>query len=323
MNPTIVIAFGENGDTIVEEQVLKQINASVIYTKTIKTPEALEIAKTADAIAVSIEPYTSEIINSLKNCKIICRFGTGLDNIDLEAAARAGIWVTNVPDAYVEEVSTHAVALLLACNRRLIEFNRSTHQGHWENQSQKISRLRGQTLGLLGFGLIAKSAAAKAQGLGLNVFAHDPYVEASVFMALNVRQVGFEDLLQSSDYLSLHVPATNGTRGIINSTSLRLMKPGAYLINTARGVLIDEDALLAAVQNGQIQGAALDVRVLEPPPEDDPLKKEERIILTPHLAWCSLEAAYDLRIRASMEIVRVLKGEKPLNPANQPDLHNR
>ncbi len=323
MTPTIMIAFPEYGDTLVEEQVLQQTNARVIYTKTIKTPEAREIAKIADAIAVSVEPYTPEVISLLGNCKIISRFGTGLDNIDLDAAARAGIWVTNVPDAYVEEVSTHAIALLMACNRRLIEFNRSTHQGGWENQGQQIPRLRGQTLGLLGFGLIARSTSAKAQGLGLNVIAHDPYVEASVFTARNVRQVSFEELLQGSDYLSLHVPATDDTRKIINSDRLKMMKPGAYLINTARGALIDENALLAAVQNGQIRGAALDVRAVEPTPEDDLLMKEERILLTPHLAWCSVEGAYDLRVRASMEIVRVLRGEKPLNPANHPDLQNR
>ncbi len=314
-----MIAFGEYSDCSIEEEILvRELDAKVAYTKTVMTPEAREIARKADAIAFTTEKYTPELLVTLENCKILSRFGTGLDNINLQAAADNGIWVSNVPDAFVEEVSTHAIALLLACNRHLIPLVTSSRQGRWENIGRKIFRLKGQTLGLLGFGLIARATAQKAKALGLNVIAYDPYINAEVFNVHGVTQATLEELLSTSDYVSLHLPATESSIKIINTVSLSKMKPSAYLINTSRGALIDEAALLYAVQSGTILGAALDVRSTEPQSPDDPLARDEHIIITPHLAWCSIDAGHDLRLRATMEIVRVLKGMPPQNPANKP-----
>jgi len=208
------------------------------------TPEAKEIAKKADAIAFSTEPIPREAIETFSSCKILSRYGTGLDNIDIQAATDHGIWVKNVPDAFVEEVSTHAISLLLALNRHLFPLVEYSRQSRWENKGRKISRLRGQTLGLLGLGFIVRETAQKAKGIGLEVIAYDPYTNAEVFSELGVEQVDFEEMLKRSDYISLHAPATGETQQIINVNSIKLMKPTAYLINTSRGALIDEDALL-------------------------------------------------------------------------------
>jgi len=208
------------------------------------TPEAKEIAKKADAIAFSTEPIPREAIETFSSCKNLSRYGTGLDNIDIQAATDHGIWVKNVPDAFVEEVSTHAISLLLALNRHLFPLVEYSRQSRWENKGRKISRLRGQTLGLLGLGFIVRETAQKAKGIGLEVIAYDPYTNAEVFSELGVEQVDFEEMLKRSDYISLHAPATGETQQIINVNSIKLMKPTAYLINTSRGALIDEDALL-------------------------------------------------------------------------------
>ncbi len=194
----------------------------------------------------------------------------------------------------------------------------AARQGRWENTDRDIARLSGQTLGLVGFGKIARSTAQKARGIGLNVIAYDPFVADDFFASLGVKPASLEEVLRKSDYVSLHVPASDTTRAMINAENLAWMKPTAYLINTSRGALIDEAALLAAVRSRQISGAALDVRAVEPPAPDDPLLKEENILVTPHMAWCSLEAGRQLRERACMEIVRVLRGERPENPANSP-----
>ena len=318
MRPLVMIAFNEFGDTTVEEEILKKVGAKIEFTKSILTAEAQEIAKKADAIAFTTEPIPREAIETFSSCKILSRYGTGLDNVDIQAATDHGIWVTNVPDAFVEEVSTHAISLLLALNRHLIPLVEYSRQNRWENTGRKISRLRGQTLGLLGLGFIGKATAKKAKGIGLEVIAYDPYTDGEAFSELGVEQVDFEEMLKRSDYISLHTPATDETQQIINTQSIKLMKPTAYLINTSRGTLIDEDALLQAVQSGMISGAALDVRANEPPEPNDLLMKEERIIITPHLGWCSLEAGNNLRERASQAIVDVLQGQRPANPANDP-----
>ena len=319
MKPLVLVAFSEYGDKTVENEILtRELDAQIVYARSIMEPEARELAKRADAIACTVENYSAGLLATLENCKILSRFGTGLDNIDLDAAAEHGIWVTNVPDAFVEEVSTHTIALILTCNRHLFSLMSASRQGHWDKTNLNISRLSSQTLGLIGFGRIARLTAQKARGMGLNVVAYDAYVEEGVFTAHAVKSVSLEQLLRNSDYVSLHVPATATTRCMINAGNLAWMKPSAYLINTSRGALIDEDALLAAVRSNQIAGAALDVRSIEPPSMDDPLLREEHILVTPHMAWCSLEASRQLRERACMEIVRVLRGEKPENPANSP-----
>ncbi len=315
--PTVVVAYDEFSDTQVEEQILKGIEAHVIHSRNLSTPEALETAKEADALMVTIQQVNADILTSLHHCKIISRVGTGLDAIDIPAATQRGIWVTNVPDYSVDEVSTHAFALLLAHARRIPDLVESTRRGSWDKMFVRpIQRLRGQTLGLLGFGRIGQAVAHKARGFGLEIVVYDPYVEAQKLEATGVKAVDLNTLLRTSDYISLHAPLTDANQHIINEQALRQMKPTAFLINTARGALIDEDALLKALRNQQIAGAALDVFATEPPPPDHPLLHEERAMITPHIAWYSEAANHDVRVRGAEEVVRVLRGERPLYPAN-------
>lgn len=317
---TVVIAHGTFPDNRLEEEALASINAAVIATGNLGTAQAREIARNADALMVTIQEVDADLIRSLGNCKIIARVGAGLDAIDIPAATECGIWVTNVADYSIDEVSTHAIALLLNHARRLPRMFASVRAGAWYD-AEKIEpapRLKGQTLGIIGLGRIGRTAAAKARGLGLQVIAYDPYVALDRDVESMVELVDLDALFSRSDFISLHTPLTETSRHIINADSLNLMKPTAYLINTARGELIDEAALLDAVKAGSIAGAALDVLTVEPPPPDFPLLHEERILITPHGAWYSEASKLDVRQKAIEDVIRVLAGQKPLSPVNQP-----
>jgi D-3-phosphoglycerate dehydrogenase len=318
MRPKVVIAYSGFGDLAVETPILRQIDAEIIHTGNLTSPEALEAVKEADALMVTLERVTADIIASMKHCRVISRAGTGLDSIDIPAATARGIWVAYVPDYSIDEVSTHAIALLLAQARGLAPLLQSTRAGQWDGRNGgTIYRLKGQTLGIIGFGRIGQATAEKGKGLGLQVIVADPYADPAAVARLGVRLVDLPTLARESDYISVHAPLGESTRHLINAELLAQMKPTAYLINAARGPLIDEEALLAAVRNGTIAGAALDVLIAEPPPPDHPLLQEERILITPHVAWYSEEAKIDLRTRCAEEVVRVLSGERPRTPANQ------
>lgn len=315
---TVVIAYGEFPDTALEAEVLSAIQATIVHARGLETPEQLEAARLADALMVTTQRVPASLVADLAHCRIISRVGTGLDAIDIAAATERGIWVTNVPDYSVDEVSTHAITLLLAQARRLPRVLESTRRGEWDARFVRpFPRLKGQTLGVLGFGRIAQATAAKGRGLGLVVIAHDPYIAPEVMAAAGVRAVDAETLWRESDFISLHTPLTDGTRQVVNARSLAQMKPTAFLINTARGPLVDEAALLHAVRSGQIAGAALDVLTVEPPPPDHPLLHEERILITPHYAWYSESSNHDVRIRGAEEVVRAIRGERPRFPVNE------
>ena len=271
------------------------------------TPEVREAARNADALMVTTQPVPDDLIASLDRCRIISRVGTGLDAIALDAAAERGIWVTYVPDYSIDEVSTHAITLMLALARSLPPLLASSRAGKWDGRDiRTVYRLSGQVLGVVGCGRIGQAAAAKGRGLGLRVIGYDPYMEPQKLRDLGIEPVDFDTLLETSDFITLHSPLTDANRHIMNATSLAKMKPTAYLINTARGPLIDEDALVEAVRSGQIAGAGLDVLTVEPPPSDHPLLHEPRIIVTPHTAWYSEAAKVDVRVRGAEEVVRVL-----------------
>lgn len=316
--PTVVIAYNL-ADIDIEQRIIGPTGAEIIHTRRLDTPEAQDIASRADVLMVTIEKVDAGLINRMAHCKLICRIGTGLDAIDIPAATQRGIWVTNVPDYAVDEVSSHAIALLLNHARRLPTLFDLVERGQWWDAKQvgPIRRLRGQTLGLLAYGRIGQATARKAQGLGLNVIAYDPYLTEDALAADGVRKADLETMLREADYLSLHAPLTDSTREILNATTLALMKPTAYIINTARGGLINETALLEAVQSGTIAGAALDVLQKEPVAPDSPLLTERRILLTPHAAWYSEEANEDVRVKGAEDVVRVLRGERPRTPVNQ------
>ncbi len=318
MNPTVVIAYPGFGDIDIEREILSAIDARIAHVGNLDSEEAKQAARQADALMVTIQPVSAALIQSMERCRLICRVGTGLDAIDIPAATARGIWVTYAPDYSIDEVSTHAIALLLAQARGLPGYLGATRQGRWDAEAGGVLyRLSNQTLGVIGCGRIGQATAAKGRGLGLEVIVHDPYLDAAATEGLGARAVDLETLLRSADYISLHAPLTAETRHLINAQTLGLMKPTAYLVNAARGALIDEDALLTAVQTGQIAGAALDVLAVEPLAPDHPFLQEERILLTPHAGWYSEESKVDVRVQGAEEVTRVLRGERPRAPVNR------
>jgi len=281
-------------------------------------PEAiLDVAREADGLLVTYAKITSEIIGQLNQCQIIARFGIGVDNVDVPAATASGIVVTRVPDYCVDEVSDHALALLLALVRKVLYADRQTQAGHWDmRQVVPVHRLRGRTLGLVGFGKIPRALVPKAQAFGLKVMTYDPYVSHEVVTSLGVEQVDFDELLRRADYISIHAPLTPDTHQMFGTNAFRQVKPGAFLVNTARGPLVDEQALAEALDQGHLAGAALDVMSQEPPPADSPLLGRDNVILTPHIGFYSEESLVELQTKAAQEVARVLTGEPPRYPVN-------
>lgn len=294
---------------------LKRIDPELRMAKSASADDILAVARDADAILVTYAKLTAELIGQLGKCKAIGRFGMGVDNIDLPAAAKAGITVTYVPDYGVREVSDHAMAMLLAMIRKIPLSNSLVQAGRWEMPAVvPIHRVEGRTLGLLGFGHIGRALAPKAQAFGLNVIAHDPFVRPDALKAAKVEGVDLDTLLSRSDYLSVHAPLTPQTRGLFNAATFAKMKRGALLVNTARGPLVDEEALLAALKSGQLGGAALDVVTTEPLPKDSALIGHDNLILSPHTAFYSVEALEELQTKCAADVARVLSGETPVYP---------
>ncbi len=284
-----------------------------------RTPEeVLALTRDADAILNCYAPMPASVIDNLQRCRIIARYGIGVDTVDLAAATRKGIAVTNVPEYCIDEVSDHALALLLSWARKTVAADRAIHAGSWQLADvMPIHRLRGQTLGLVGLGKIALRLAAKAQPLGLRVIGSDPYVPAERVAPLNITFLSLDDVLAQSDFVSLHAPLTPETRGMLNAAAIAKMKPTALVVNTARGPLIDDTALVDALTGGRIGGAALDVTPTEPLPEDSPLRTLTNVILTPHIAYYSEESLRDLQQEAINEVVRALRGEPQKSLVNR------
>ena len=294
---------------------LKRVDPELRVAKSASAEDILAVARDADAILVTYAKLPAELLRQLRRCKAIGRFGLGVDNIDLKAAVELGITVTYVPDYCMHEVSDHAMALLLALARKIPLSNALVQAGRWEMPAVvPIHRLAGRVLGLVGFGNIPRALAPKAKAFGLRVVAHDPYVAPQALAAAGVEGVSFERLLETSDFVSIHAPLTVATRGLFNAEVLRGMKKGAFLINTARGPLLDEDALVAALDGGQIGGAALDVVAVEPLSKDSRLIGRDNVILTPHTAFYSVEALEELQTKCAADVARVLCGEKPVYP---------
>ncbi len=277
--------------------------------------DILAVAHDADAVLVTYAKLPGDLLRQLKRCKAIGRFGLGVDNIDLPAAAELGIAVNYVPDYCLREVSDHAMALLLALARKIPLSNKLVQSGRWEVPPiVPLRRLEGRVLGLVGFGNIPRALAPKAKAFGLKVITHDPFVGKDVLAAAGVDNVSFDDLLARSDFVSVHAPLLPATRGLMNVAAFAKMKKGALLINTARGPLVDETALIAALESGHLGGAALDVVTTEPLAKDSPLIGRDNVILTPHTAFYSVEALEELQTKCASDVARVLSGEKAVYP---------
>ncbi len=282
------------------------------------TPEAImRIAKDADAVLVTYAKITADMIRQMTKCRIISRFGIGVDNVDIAEATKARIVVTKVPDYCIDEVSDHTMALLLAAVRKIPFINTQVHAGTWKMPNVvPIHRLRGSVLGLVGFGRIPQLVAPKARAFGMKVIAYDPYVPKEVFAGAGVDSVDFPVLLKTSDYVSIHSPLVPETKNLFNAETFKQMKRSAYVVNTARGPIIDEAALAAALDAGEIAGAALDVMVQEPPGASSPLFGRDNVIITPHTSFYSEESLVELQTKAAEEVVAVLSGKAPRNPVN-------
>jgi D-3-phosphoglycerate dehydrogenase len=297
-------------------EVLSKIGAE-LHLAPEPTPEAiLKIAGGANALLVTYATITADMIRQMKHCRIISRFGIGVDNVDIPAATEAGIVVTKVPDYCIDEVSDHTMALLLTAVRKIPLANEQVHSGMWKMPNVvPIHRLRGSVLGLVGFGRIPQLVAPKARAFGLRVVAYDPFVPAEVFKNAGVEQVDFPQLLKVSDYVSIHSPLVPETKGLFGADAFKQMKKTAYLVNTARGPIVDEAALAQALDAGEIAGAALDVMTQEPP-VNSPVVGNKKVIITPHTSFYSEESLVELQTKAAQEVVAVLSGQAPRNPVN-------
>jgi D-3-phosphoglycerate dehydrogenase / 2-oxoglutarate reductase len=294
---------------------LARVDPELRMAKSPAADDILAVAQEADAVLVTYAKLPGDLLKGFKRCKVIGRFGLGVDNIDIPAAAALGITVTYVPDYCLREVSDHAMALLLALARKITFSNRLVQSGRWEVPPiVPLRRLEGRVLGLIGFGNIPRALVPKAKAFGLTVITADPYVSPDHLTALGVENTSLDDLLARSDFVSVHAPLLPSTRGLIGAEALATMKKGAFLINTARGPLIDEAALIAALDSGHLGGAALDVVATEPLKKGSRLLDRDNVILTPHTAFYSVEALEELQTKCASDVARVLSGEKPVYP---------
>jgi D-3-phosphoglycerate dehydrogenase / 2-oxoglutarate reductase len=300
----------------VEKQAMAGI-ADLVALKTKRPEEFLPEAADCDALLNTYAgPITADVIAKMPRCKIIARYGIGVDTIDVEAATAAGVIVTNNPTYCIEEVAEHALALLLACARKVAFYDRMVRAGRWEVPPGKpIFRLAGATLGLVGFGNIARQVAIRAAAFGMRVLFFDPFVQEGG--PAPGQKVELADLLRESDLVSLHPPLTPQTRKMMGDDAFARMKPTAFLVNCARGPIVDTDALVRALDARRIAGCALDTTDPEPLPDPHPLRGRENVILNPHVAWYSERAMQGLQAGAPAEVRRVLSGEWPVNVVNR------
>ena len=266
----------------------------------------------ADAVLNCYAPMPAEVIRGLDHCVVIARYGIGLDTIDLDEATAKGIVVTNVPDYCIDEVSDHALALILSLARGITLLDRRVRSGSWTpSDARPLHRLRGRTVGLVGFGRIARALATKLAPLGFRVVTFDPFVPDEAIREAGAEPMTLEELLRAADVVSVHAPLTADNRHLIGPAELALMKPHAILVNTSRGPLIDLDAVRTALAEGRLGGAGLDVLEVEPPSADDPLLHRSNVVITPHAAFYSEESLQELQRKAVEQVIEALAGRTP------------
>jgi len=304
--PKVVISDCDHGTVEVEKKVFEEAGFDWELLDCETEDEVIANCTGAAGILSQYAPIKARAIASLPELKVLSRYGVGVDNLDVEAASRAGVAVCNVPDYCQDDVSTHAFALLLDLVRKVTRLAVDTASGGWDfSLAGSVPRTEGKTLGLLGFGAIGRIMARKALGFNMKVLAYDPYVKST---EMDVRLVGLDELLRESDFLSVHAPLTPETEKVINAESISKMKDGAYLVNTSRGALVDEKALADALKSGKLSGAGLDVLTQEPPEKDTPLLGLDNTVITPHCSYFSNESFDELKEKAARNMVEVLTG---------------
>ena len=304
----------------IEYEELRKVNAELLTANCTSEDDIINAAQEADALLVIFARITRKVFENLPNLRVVVRYGIGYDTVDVSGATDNGVLLANIPDFCLNEVSDHAIAMVLACARQLIHLNQGAKNGQWvESQLAltKVPALYDQTLGIIGCGNIGRLSAKKAQCFGLKTIGYDPYIDEAVAKDAGITLVPLDRLLKESDYVTIHTLLNKETWHLIGENELSLMKPTSYIINTARGSVIDEAALIKALKEGTIAGAGLDVIEQEPINSDNPLISMGNVIITPHCAGSSEAAARRLRLSVAQEASRVLTGLWPKNVVNK------
>ena len=310
------------GSAKTEARIVTAAGGEFIDADPLPEEDGLRLCEEADAILVRWLRVTPALIQRFRRCKIIVRYGVGTDNVDVNAATQANIIVGHVPDYCFDDVSSHAIGLWLACVRAVAATHQKIVSGTWDvNPRETMFRTAGKTMGIVGLGNIGQATARKLAGWRMRLLATDPFIEPERASALGVQLVDLDTLCRESDYISLHVPLLPETKHLINQRTLSLMKHGAILVNTARGPIVETEALAAALNEGRLASAGLDVFEEEPLPKNSPLRKHPRVTLSDHVAWYSEESLAELRATATEEAVRVCTGGLPRSLANPEVLH--
>ena len=315
-NVTYALGAGDYG---YEMEYLSAIDAEIVEIEADSEGEFIEKARDCDALIARGNPISASVIDGLEKCRIIALGSVGADTVDVAAATARRIPVTNVPDTFIEEVADHTMMLLLATFRRLTLMDtmvRTGRYGEGRPYLNRFPRLYGQTLGFVSFGHVARATAIRAQPFGLRMLGFDPYIEELTMISYGVEPVGLNELLERSDFVSMHAPATSEVHHMLREEHFRRMKPTALFINNGRGPTVDESALIKALQEGWIAGAGLDVTEKEPPDADNPLLGMDNVILTPHVASASARMSPEARRRVGQEISLVLSGRWPRTCVN-------
>lgn len=314
----IVVTDDRYGTYEIEKNILNEINADITVYDMLDQKEAPQVLRNADAVLVNLFPMERSVIEPLERCRIISRFGVGYDNVDVQAATEKGIWVSNVPDYAMEDVSDHALSLLLACIRRLTFRDKGIREGGWNIKNIRPGyRINGSVLGIVGHGYIGGAFHRKVSCLGLGeVLVCDPFIDPKKITDIGGRLVSFEELIEASDYVSIHAPLNEETKYMFNRDVFKRMKNTAIIINTSRGPLINEKDIAWALEHGEITYAGLDVFEREPLSQDSPLLQLDNIILTDHAGWYSEESVEELKSKAAQNILAVFKTGSPVYPVN-------
>jgi D-3-phosphoglycerate dehydrogenase len=317
--PVVVITDHPWPSVDIERDVLANAGIRLVDADGVSERELLAYVADAEGIMTCFAPVTQAVIDAAPRLRVIGRIGVGVDNIDVAAATARSIPVTNVPAYCIDEVAEHTLALLLSLRRRLADHDRRLRSGHWGlDPARPLHRLAGQTLGVLGLGRIGTAVARAAQGFDMQIIACTEFPGAEALARIGIEAVTLSELASRADVVSIHLPLTDQTRGIVNAEFLAAMKPDAMLINVARGEIVDHDALVTALAAGTIGGAGLDVFAQEPLADDDPLLGSPNTVLTPHVAFYSEESLRDLARLASENVAAVLRDLPPASIVNLP-----
>ena len=307
----VIVVDCDHPSIAIEQAVLADVCPSPAWLACRTEDEVIAQCADGDGLLIQYAPMTRRVLERLPRCKVIVRYGVGVDTIDLAAAHDLGIVVSNVPDYGTNEVADHALALMLCLTRKIERANRLVKAGQWDFRLlQPVRRHQVQTIGIIGVGRIGGAMAQRTHALGMRVLGCDPYVPRERLPAF-VTPVALDEMLREADVVSVHCPLTDETRNMIDAAKLALMRPTAYLVNTARGSIVDEAALAAALAGGRLAGAAMDVLKSEPGRPEHPLFAHENFLCTPHMAWHSDESAQELKRKAAEEVRRVLLGKAP------------